>query len=119
MRILVATAELPFSSWVASAAGRAACECETAMTWAALVQKLAAGSFDLVILDLTLAALEVHAAVAAVRSHATQTAVVAVAPHVREDLLGAAEEAGCDDVFVRGRFHAQLDAILARYRESS
>jgi DNA-binding response OmpR family regulator len=119
MRVLVATAELPFSSWVASSAQRAGCELQTAMSWAALVPKLAAEGFDLVILDLTLAALEVHTAVTAARSHDRQTVVIAVAPHVREDLLGAAQEAGCDDVYVRGKFHAQLDAILARYREPS
>jgi len=89
MRVLVATAELPFSSWVASAAQRAGCESETAMSPPALVAKLAAGIYDLVILDLTLAKLDAAAAVSAARAHGGQTSVIAVAPHVREDLLAA------------------------------
>ena len=38
--------------------------------------------------------------------------VVAFGPHVHEERLAAAREAGCDVVVSRGKFFAELDAIL-------
>ena len=40
--------------------------------------------------------------------------IVAFGPHVHEERLAAAREAGCDEVVSRGQFFAQLDAILGR-----
>ncbi len=42
----------------------------------------------------------------------TRPRVVAFGPHVHEERLAAAREAGCDEVVSRGQFFAQLEAIL-------
>jgi hypothetical protein len=46
-------------------------------------------------------------------------AIVAYAPHVHEDRLRAATEAGCNEVLSRGQFDRQMDDILARYARQS
>jgi hypothetical protein len=38
--------------------------------------------------------------------------VVAFGPHVHEERLAAARNAGCDEVVSRGEFFARLDAIV-------
>ncbi len=38
--------------------------------------------------------------------------VIAFGPHVQEDLLAAAQEAGCDEVYSRGGFFKRLEAII-------
>jgi hypothetical protein len=40
--------------------------------------------------------------------------IIAFGPHVHEALLDAATQAGCDEVFSRGQFFAQLDEIISR-----
>jgi hypothetical protein len=40
---------------------------------------------------------------------------VAYAPHVHEQLLQAAAEAGCNEVFTRGQFDRQMEDIIVRY----
>jgi DNA-binding NarL/FixJ family response regulator len=52
------------------------------------------------------------AAVEAVRGRAPRAQVVAFAPHVAEDLLLAAREAGADRVLVRGAFVRELPELV-------
>jgi DNA-binding NarL/FixJ family response regulator len=41
--------------------------------------------------------------------------VIAFGPHVHQEKLAAARQAGCDEVISRGQFFSQLSAILSRY----
>jgi hypothetical protein len=45
--------------------------------------------------------------------------VAAYGPHVKEHLLTAAAEAGCDIVLSRGEFHAQFTGSLLRWLEGT
>ena len=78
----------------------------------------ASGDVSLVLLDLTTASLDVHELVPRLRDRASRPiSIVAYGPHVHEESLAAAREAGCDEVLARGQFDAQLDAILEQQTE--
>jgi len=70
----------------------------------------------LVVLDLSTPGLNPRELVPRLRSSANPpAAIVAFAPHVHQQRLDAATEAGCDEVLSRGQFHGQADALLKRY----
>ena len=66
----------------------------------------------LVLVDLSLASLDLPAAIAAVRASSPQARIVAFGAHVNEALLDAARQAGCDEVLSRGQFHRQYVDLL-------
>ena len=41
--------------------------------------------------------------------------VVAYGPHVDEEVLTAAREAGCDEVLTRGQFHQTMGDLMSRW----
>jgi len=68
---------------------------------------------ELLIIDLSSPSLDIESIVKECRSNqAGQTRVIAFGPHVHENRLAAAREAGCDLVVSRGQFFAQLDTLL-------
>jgi DNA-binding NarL/FixJ family response regulator len=69
---------------------------------------------QLVIIDLATAELDVKKLIESLQLNDSVPRVVAFGPHVHEEKLAAAREAGCDDVISRGQFFSQLDAILPR-----
>ncbi|MCE9553215.1 MAG: response regulator [Planctomycetes bacterium] len=74
------------------------------------------GSVDLVILDLSTPGLDPEAVLPRLRSaERPPGAVVAFGPHVHQQRLEKATEAGCDEVLTRGQMHAQAEAVLSRY----
>jgi len=67
------------------------------------------------IVDLGMPTLDVNALVGELKAGAqAPPRIVAFGPHVHEERLAAARQAGCDEVVSRGQFFAQLDAILRR-----
>lgn len=65
------------------------------------------------LVDLSLSSLDVASLVAQLRSgDGSGTRVIAFGPHVHEQRLTAAREAGCDLVVSRGQFFSQLETIL-------
>jgi DNA-binding NarL/FixJ family response regulator len=66
----------------------------------------------LVLVDLTLAGLDLPAAIATLRQAAPLARVVAFGAHVDEEALSAAAQAGCDLVLTRGQFHKQYLELL-------
>jgi CheY-like chemotaxis protein len=77
------------------------------------VQHCSGETPSLLIIDLSTPALDVAALMQQLR--ATGNAVprtVAFGPHVHEERLAAAREAGCDQVLSRGEFFARLDSIV-------
>ena len=69
----------------------------------------------LVMLDLGSPGVDPAELVPAIRARSPQARIVAYAPHVHEQRLAAAAEAGCDEVLTRGQFNAGLDQLLANY----
>jgi DNA-binding NarL/FixJ family response regulator len=76
-----------------------------------LPDKLAADC-RLVLVDLSLAGLDLLAAIEAVRERAPAARIVAFGAHVDEAALAAARQAGCDEVLSRGQFHKQYAELL-------
>lgn len=115
--MILLTNDLMFSSRVTAAAARIGQSCRVVSGPDDLIAAIAAGDAPLVIIDLTVSNLNVAATIEQLRAlPIPPRAVIAYGPHVHEARLAAAREAGCDEVFSRGAFNSQLDAILARYQ---
>jgi DNA-binding response OmpR family regulator len=68
----------------------------------------------LVVVDLSTPGLEIAAVIRQLRSEPSSgSRVIAFGPHVHEQRLAEAREAGCDLVVTRGQFFSQLDSLLA------
>jgi DNA-binding response OmpR family regulator len=82
----------------------------------AQVSEICAGApAELVIVDLATCSSQVPDVVAQLRNRQSDsTEVIAFGPHVHEEKLAAAREAGCDLVLSRGQFFSQLDKLLSR-----
>ena len=77
------------------------------------VQLCEADDANTVIVDLSTPLLDVASLVNRLKSKdGSVTRVVAFGPHVHEQRLAAAREAGCDVVVSRGQFFSQLETIL-------
>jgi len=100
-----------FSSRVLGAAKSLGVEVQLVANPAALAAKLAADC-QLVFVDLSLAGLNLPAAIATVRKGAPEARVLAFGAHVDEAALEAARQAGCDEVLSRGQFHKQYVELL-------
>ena len=113
MTVVLLTGDLMAISRVGGAAAASGIEFRAASTApqaAALCREMHA---DVLIIDLATPSLDAAAVVADVRSGTVKPpVVVAFGPHVHEQRLNAAREAGCDRVVSRGQFFAQLDAML-------
>ena len=114
MATLLLTSDLMFASKASAAAARTGGQLQTAMSPAALVDK-ATGGPSLIVLDLTMAALNLADVVPQLRTAAPGATIIAYGPHVQEDRLAAAQAAGCDQVLTRGQWNAQMDELLASY----
>ncbi|HEX5446335.1 MAG TPA: hypothetical protein VFW87_21085 [Pirellulales bacterium] len=114
MTILLVTSDLACVANVSGAAKRAGHELRTAMSVAAMDDKLA--DARLVILDLNLGGLNLVELVPWLRSRLPAGAAIwAFGPHVHESKLADASAAGCERVLARGQFYARLDALLAEF----
>ena len=68
---------------------------------------------NVLIVDLSSPSLNIAALVNQLKSNrSTATRVIAFGPHVHEERLAAARNAGCDLVISRGQFFGQIDTIL-------
>jgi CheY-like chemotaxis protein len=116
MNVVLLTGDLMTQSRVEAAAVRCGASLRSASDSARLAAKSAESPASTVIVDLTLASLDVAPLVAQLKSlPGVKPLVIAFGPHVHEALLDAAAKAGCDEVLSRGQFFAQLDANLARW----
>lgn len=109
------TGDLMFSSRVTGTARQRGIAMAVVGSAEQLLEKVSAGDVNLVVLDLSVAGLDVAETIARLRQGGGEkTTVVAYAPHVHEEKLAAAVEAGCDEVLSRGQFNSRLDEIVDR-----
>lgn len=69
----------------------------------------------LALIDLRSPGLDVAALVEDLRRQASHAAIVACGPHVHEQSLEAARQAGCDLVVTRGQLQRDAEAILQQF----
>jgi hypothetical protein len=83
------------------------------------VEFCAATRVPLVMIDLTLAGLDLESLVSRLKNLPNGgPTIVAYGPHVHEAKLAAAQAAGCDAVMSRGQFLSNVDAILTQHAEN-
>lgn len=70
----------------------------------------------LVVIDLTHAATDLTPLVGELRAQSPSATVIAFGPHVQEQRLQAAREAGCDRVLTRGQWHSDSEQLLRDHR---
>lgn len=115
--VLVLTSDLAVASLVRGAAAHAGVECGIALDVEIFFRKLEASSepplviVNLETLGLAIDEFQLRLNAAFVRP----TAVIAFGPHVHEERLQAARDAGCTEVVSKGKFHAQAGELIARY----
>jgi CheY-like chemotaxis protein len=115
MSVLFLSFDLVFSSRLAAAGKRLGVNVSAVSSLDAVEGRVESESVDLVICDLSAQGADPQALVTRLRQRQPGLAIVAYAPHVHEDRLQAATEAGCNEVLTRGQFDRQMDDILTRY----
>lgn len=80
-----------------------------------VVEHCASHAVRLVVVDLALPKLDLEALLAATRSVTpSPPTIIAYAPHVHEDALQRARDAGCDEVTSRGSLERTVEQTLER-----
>ena len=119
MSAVLLSTDLLGMSKIVGAAQRAGCTLATAASAADVLARIAAAPAGLVVIDLSTTRADLAAFVGEVRAlPGPPAAVLAFGPHVHEERLQSARDAGCDAVLSRGQFHTTADAIFAQYADS-
>jgi hypothetical protein len=115
MSLVLLSADLMTISRVAGAAKQVGLPITTAMSPAALDEKLVEAT-RLVLIDLSSSGVEPSTLVPHIRTALrVRPRIVAFGPHVHGELLEEAETSGCDLVLSRGEFHARLIELLTEF----
>ena len=112
MDILLLSQDLMVTSRVSGVAGALNISFRSVSTTHHLQSAWKESPADLVAVDLTLPGLDVEEVVQWIHARQTRTMVIAFGPHVQLKTLERAEQSGCDHVYVRGEFFAQMRNIL-------
>ena len=110
MKILLISTDLMTSSQIEGAAASLGAELVTCGP-ATAIASASSESPALVVIDLSASLDDLPAVVAA----AGEQPVIAFGPHVHEQKLQAAREAGCAEVFTRGQFFRSATEVFRRY----
>jgi CheY-like chemotaxis protein len=115
MKVVLLSSDLVVASRVQGAAAQTGAEIRAASSAAAAIEICSKVQVDVLIVDLSMPSLDSTALVNQLRADASRSVrVVAFGPHVHENRLAVAREAGCDLVVSRGKFFAEIDSILKR-----
>src|SRR4051812_42448489 len=114
MAVVLLSTDLAVQSRVEGAAISRGKQLRVAANAARVCELCTAEPVELVIVDLATSSAELSDLVTQLRSgEAPPFSVIAFGPHVHEEKLAAAREAGCDIVVSRGQFFSQLDKLLS------
>ncbi|MEX0643163.1 MAG: hypothetical protein WD468_10710 [Pirellulales bacterium] len=113
MNIVLLTGDLMVISRVSGAAAQLSIQLQTAANSQQAIRLCRDDAARVLVLDLATPSLDVAELVAAVKKGgAAAPTIVAFGPHVHEERLAAAREAGCNRVVSRGQFMGQLDTLI-------
>lgn len=116
MQIVLLTKDLMLSSQLGGAVQQHGGKIAVALSPDDLVSKAEAAGADIVWLDLGMPGLDLKPLVSRLQAlERPPRAVMALGPHVEEDVLQAAAEAGCDPVLPRGRFIASASELVRQF----
>jgi DNA-binding response OmpR family regulator len=111
MTVILVSADLTVVSRFQGAATQAGFATRVASSQAAAIE-CEADNVDLVVIDLGAPLSDIQAIVNHFKSKTPPPRIVAFGPHVHEERLAAAREAGCDEVVSRGQFFGQMHSML-------
>jgi len=107
--VLILSKDLLFSSQLHGAVQRAGRQGRTCLSQPGCLQQLEAAQAEYIIIDLAMPDLNL----AEVRVAAgPDCQLIGYAPHVREDLLAMAQQAGCDTILTRGQAAKMIEKLL-------
>jgi CheY-like chemotaxis protein len=109
--VLLVSSDLFLGSRVRGAAESQGRSLQVAGSGAMALERLQSATCLLVLVDLETPGLRIGELVAARAGHDRPT-IIAYGPHVHEQRLDAARQAGCDRVLTRGQFDATLPQLL-------
>ena len=116
MPVILLTSDLACSSRVAGAAASRSVGCKTVMAVDRLLEQASGEPVRLVLLDLTTPGLDCLKLVPKLRAaQSPPPTIIAFGPHVHEQHLAAAKQAGCDFVLARGQFYAQAAELIQQF----
>ena len=70
---------------------------------------------DVVLIDLMLPGLDIECTANWIRSQGTNVTLIAFVPHVHTQKIRVAHDVGCDQVYARGEFLSQMQAIISQF----
>jgi CheY-like chemotaxis protein len=112
MDVVLLATDLMVVSRVQGAAAQVGAAIKVAASESQAVQLCRDANADLLIVDLATPTISLKPIRQMTTNSTRVTRIVAFGPHVHEDRLQSAREAGCDLVVSRGRFFNEVDAIL-------
>lgn len=114
--VLLVSSDLFLGSRISGAVAAQGRSLDVAGSAAQALDRLQTGAYRLVLVDLETPGLKIDDLVAAGAGDDGPT-IIAYGPHVHEQRLEAARQAGCDEVLTRGKFDATLPQLLQRHLE--
>jgi DNA-binding NarL/FixJ family response regulator len=113
MTVVLLSSDLAVLSRIEGAASRIGEHVRSASSESQAVKFCQENDADILIVDLSMPSLDLAGLVSQLNSNKSLSLrIVAFGPHVHEQRLAAAREAGCDLVVSRGQFFSQLETIL-------
>lgn len=113
MTVVLLSADIMIVSRVAGAAALLGLQLQTAADTLQAIAACRATSARMLMVDLSTASLDIVELAISVKSRGDEVpTILAFGPHVHEERLAAARDAGCDRVLSRGQFLGQLDTLL-------
>jgi CheY-like chemotaxis protein len=113
MKVVLLSNDLMVVSRVQGAAAGGGLSVTTVSDAAQAIECCRAMESGTLLVDLAVPAVDMNVLVSDLKILGTQSPrIVAFGPHVHEQRLAAARQAGCDEVVSRGQFFAQLESLL-------
>jgi len=113
--VIFVSGDLMFGSRVSGVAQQIGMQMQTVMSGAKLLQVVDDLAPKLVIVDLQAPGVDPVAIVKHLSAMPTPPHTVGFGPHVHEQKLQAAQDAGIGTVLTRGQFHSQIGEVLANF----
>jgi CheY-like chemotaxis protein len=115
MNVVLLSTDLMVASRVQGAATASGSSLTTASDGAQAVDQCRDTESATLLVDLALPALDVSSMVSELQASGSRPLrIIAFGPHVHEEKLAAARQAGCDVVVSRGQFFSQVESLLNR-----
>ena len=112
MKLVLLSTDLMMISRIDGAARRYQLSTVTANNQQTAIKEVETDNCCAVLVDLQVSGLNITQLVSSIRNASPDVNILAYGPHVHEDKLAAARDAGCDKVLSRGQFDRELNELM-------